>query len=69
MKNLGYYRFPTIHNNHLVFVSEDCHPQTINVIQTRAEPMGLKVLVGKENEVLDKLKEDLVCGILQYPGT
>ena len=23
MKNLGYYRFPTIHNNHLVFVSED----------------------------------------------
>ena len=23
MKNLGYYRFPTIHNDHLVFVSED----------------------------------------------
>ena len=31
--------------------------------------MGLKVLVGKEDEVLDQLKEDLVCGILQYPGT
>ena len=31
--------------------------------------MGLKVLVGNEDEVLDQLKEDLVCGILQYPGT
>jgi len=56
-------------DSNLVFVSEDCHPQTIDVIQTRAEPMGLKVLVGKEDEVLDQLKEDLVCGILQYPGT
>ena len=56
-------------DSNLVFVSENCHPQTINVIQTRAEPMGLKVLVGKEDEVLDQLKEDLVCGILQYPGT
>jgi glycine dehydrogenase len=54
-------------DSNLVFVSEDCHPQTINLIQTRAEPMGLKVLVGKEDEVLDQLKEDLVCGILQYP--
>ena len=53
----------------LIFVSEDCHPQTINVVQTRAEPMGLKVLIGKEDEVLDNIKEDLVCGILQYPGT
>jgi len=56
-------------DSNLVFVSENCHPQTIDVIQTRAEPMGLKVLVGDEDKVLDHLKEDLVCGILQYPGT
>ncbi len=56
-------------DSNLIFISEDCHPQTINVVQTRAEPMGLKVLIGKEEEVLDNLKEDLVCGILQYPGT
>ena len=55
--------------SNLVFVSENCHPQTIDVIQTRAEPMGLKVLVGDETKVLNQLKEDLVCGILQYPGT
>ena len=51
-----------------VFVSNDCHPQTISVIQTRAEPMGLKIIIGNDNE-LNKISEDLVCGILQYPGT
>ena len=25
-----------------VFVSKDCHPQTIDVIKTRAEPLGLE---------------------------
>ncbi len=55
-------------DNKTVFVSEDCHPQTISVIQTRAEPMGLKIIIGNDNE-LNKISEDLVCGILQYPGT
>ena len=36
-------------DSNLVFVSENCHPQTIEVIKTRAEPMGLKVLVGNED--------------------
>ncbi len=52
----------------IVFVSNDCHPQTIDVVKTRAEPMGLKVIVGQDSE-LDKLSEDIICGILQYPGT
>jgi glycine dehydrogenase len=29
-----------------MIVAGDCHPQTIEVIQTRAEPLGLKVKVG-----------------------
>lgn len=52
----------------IVFVSNDCHPQTIDVVKTRAEPMGLKVKVGQDTD-LDKLPEDIICGILQYPGT
>ena len=28
------------------FVSETCHPQTIAVVQTRAEPLGIDVVVG-----------------------
>src|SRR6202795_4635167 len=31
-----------------IFVSEQCHPQTIAVVQTRAEPLGIKVIVGDE---------------------
>ncbi len=52
----------------LVFISKDCHPQTIEVVKTRAEPLGLKVLIGDDEE-LNKIKNDIVCGILQYPGT
>ncbi len=53
-------------DSNIVFVSKDCHPQTIDVIKTRAEPLGLTVVVGDENL---EIKEDIVCGILQYPGT
>ncbi len=53
-------------DSNIVFVSKDCHPQTIDVIKTRAEPLGLTVVVGDEGA---DINEDIVCGILQYPGT
>jgi len=53
-------------DSNIVFVSKDCHPQTIDVIKTRAEPLGLTVVIGDEST---DIKEDIVCGILQYPGT
>src|ERR1044072_7084204 len=31
-----------------IFVSERCHPQTIAVVRTRAEPLGINVMVGDE---------------------
>ena len=49
-----------------VFISKNCHPQTIDVIKTRAEPLGLEVIVGDEDK---DIKEDIICGIIQYPGT
>ena len=49
-----------------VFVSKDCHPQTIDVIKTRAEPMGLEIIVGDEYK---DIKDEIICGIIQYPGT
>ena len=49
-----------------VFVSKNCHPQTIDVIKTRAEPLGLEIVVGDED--ID-INEDIICGIIQYPGT
>ena len=33
-----------------VFVSKNCHPQTIEVIKTRAEPLGLDIVVGDEDK-------------------
>ena len=48
------------------FVDRDCHPQNIAVIKTRAEPLGIEVIVGNP----DKLEADKVFGaIFQYPGT
>ena len=49
-----------------VFVSKNCHPQTIEVIQTRAEPLGVEVIVGNEDT---DIKDDIICGIISYPGT
>jgi glycine dehydrogenase len=49
-----------------VFVSQNCHPQTIDVIKTRAEPLGLEIVIGDEEK---DINEDIICGIIQYPGT
>jgi glycine dehydrogenase len=51
-----------------VFVLDpDCHPQTVSVVQTRAEPLGIEVLVAP---VDDALAAGSVFGVLlQYPGS
>lgn len=48
------------------FVDENCHPQNIAVMQTRAAPLGIEIIVGAP----DSLQADQVFGaIFQYPGT
>jgi glycine dehydrogenase len=48
------------------FVSRDCHPQTIAVVRTRAEAIGVEVRVGAHDEV--DLAAGEHCGaLLQYP--
>jgi glycine dehydrogenase len=49
------------------FVSELCHPQTIAVIQTRAEPFGIKVVVG-DHRTYD-FGDDLFGVLVQYPAS
>jgi len=52
------------------FVEEGCHPQTISVMKTRGQSMGVEIVVGKASEwnAADRLQS--VCGILmQYPTT
>ncbi|HRG76233.1 MAG TPA: glycine dehydrogenase (aminomethyl-transferring), partial [Leptospiraceae bacterium] len=33
-------------NGDTIFISDECHPQTIDVVKTRALPVGIKVVVG-----------------------
>jgi len=46
-------------------VSRDCHPQTINVVRTRAEPLGIEVVVGE----LAQAGTDCFGALLQYPAS
>ncbi len=49
------------------FVDRDCHPQTIEVVETRAGPLGIEVIVGDAMRDLDPAA---VFGVLvQYPTT
>ncbi|WP_238364255.1 aminomethyl-transferring glycine dehydrogenase [Mesobacterium pallidum] len=48
------------------FVDENCHPQNIAVMKTRAAPLGIEIILGAP----DALEADKVFGaIFQYPGT
>ncbi len=49
------------------FVSRTCHPQTIAVVQTRAEPLGIRVIVG-DHQSWD-FQTPLFGALLQYPAT
>ena len=50
-----------------IIVAGDCHPQTIEVIQTRAAPLGLKVIVGFAPKLMDE--HDYFAVVAQYPST
>jgi len=48
------------------FVDENCHPQNIAVMQTRAAPLGIEIVMGDPRD-LDAAK--VFGAIFQYPGT
>ena len=48
-------------------VAEDCHPQTIGVVRTRAEPLAIEVKVGPVEEL--SFNEGVFGALVQYPAT
>jgi glycine dehydrogenase len=48
-------------------VDGECHPQTIDVVRTRAEPLGIDVEVGDPSRAVGR--EGVFGVLLQYPGT
>ena len=53
-------------SNNLI-VAGDCHPQTIEVIRTRCEPLGLSVKVGFAPGLMQE--GDYFAVVAQYPST
>ncbi|MDJ0952228.1 MAG: aminomethyl-transferring glycine dehydrogenase [Acidimicrobiia bacterium] len=48
------------------FVDAECHPQVIQVVRTRAVPLGIEISVGDPGEI----DTDAIYGaVLAYPGT
>ncbi|MFA6541370.1 MAG: glycine dehydrogenase (aminomethyl-transferring), partial [Bacteroidota bacterium] len=48
------------------FVSDDCFPQTIDVLKTRATPLGIELQIGDYTEV--KFDEKIFGALVQYPS-
>jgi glycine dehydrogenase len=54
-------------NRKTFFVADNCHPQTIAVVQTRAKPLGITVKIGDYSRF--KFDETVFGGVVQYPAT
>ena len=52
-----------------MFIAESCHPQTIEVVKTRAEPLGIEIEVGHWKAFDPSSCEGLFAVLLQYPDT
>ena len=48
------------------FVADDCHPQTIALLRTRAEPLGIRLIIGP---IWDFTSESVFGALIQYPAT
>ena len=51
------------------FVSRHCHPQTLDVLRTRAEPLGIEVVIGEESELECEGLDGYFGLLLQYPAS
>jgi glycine dehydrogenase len=49
------------------FVSQDCHPQTIDVLQTRARPLGIEIIIGDHRNF--DFSTAIFGATLQYPAS
>ncbi len=49
------------------FVADDCHPQTIAVVQTRAKPLGIEIRTGDYSRF--QFDDTIFGALIQYPAT
>ncbi len=64
------YEFKGGEGANVFYVSDACHPQTIEVVKTRGEAIGIDVIVGNVDKAdFDALKSKAFGVLLQYPAT
>ena len=56
-----------IPNRKTFFVADNCHPQTIAVVQTRAKPLGIEIKIGDYSRF--KFDDTIFGALVQYPAT
>ena len=49
------------------FVADNCHPETIEVVRTRAKPLGIEVKI--DNHSRFKFNDSVFGALVQYPAT
>src|SRR5438876_10608696 len=54
-------------NRKTFFVADNCHPQTIAVVQTRAKPLGIEIKIGDYSQF--KFDSTVFGALIQYPAT
>lgn len=56
--------------SHRIVLAGDLHPQTIEVIQTRARPIGIEVVIANSQQEWETaLAGDLFAAVIQYPAS
>ncbi len=53
----------------VIFVADHCHPQTIEVLATRAEPLGIEIQTGDWETFDPAACEGFFAALVQYPDT
>ena len=62
-----FYNITRDPNKNTFIVSESCHPQTIDILKTRSDPLGIKLDI-KNHDQFD-FHEKVFGGLVQYPDT
>ena len=50
------------------FIDQNCFPQTISVVASRAKPIGIEVVIGDPQKLIELKEETYFGALLQYPG-
>ncbi len=60
------YSMRKSHDANVFFVSEQCYPQTIDVLRTRSKPFGIELQIGDHSKL--EFSEKIFGMLLQYPA-